>query len=70
MRQMFADVLNRLCSSEEQELERIRNLQKEVALHRRQNEASYKAALAGSEWILVTDFVWLQLIQFSVQRAE
>ncbi|XP_034447308.1 targeting protein for Xklp2-like [Hippoglossus hippoglossus] len=37
-----------LCSSEEQELERIRNLQKEVALHRRQNEASYKAALAGN----------------------
>ncbi|KAM8864791.1 targeting protein for Xklp2 isoform 1-T4 [Spinachia spinachia] len=35
-------------SSEEQELERIRNLQKEVALHRRQNEASYKAALAGN----------------------
>lgn len=36
-------------SSEEEELERIRNLQKEVALHRRKNEASYKAALAGSE---------------------
>ncbi|XP_058498350.1 targeting protein for Xklp2-like [Solea solea] len=36
------------CSSEEQELERIRNLQKEVALHRKQNEASYKAALAGN----------------------
>ncbi|XP_075951648.1 targeting protein for Xklp2 isoform X1 [Anarhichas minor] len=35
-------------SSEEQELERIRNLQKEVAMHRRQNEASYKAALAGN----------------------
>ncbi|XP_040049074.2 targeting protein for Xklp2 isoform X1 [Gasterosteus aculeatus] len=35
-------------SSEEQELQRIRNLQKEVALHRRQNEASYKAALAGN----------------------
>ncbi|XP_074499202.1 targeting protein for Xklp2 [Sebastes fasciatus] len=34
-------------SSEEQELERIRNLQNEVALHRKQNEASYKAALAG-----------------------
>lgn len=40
---------NRLCSSEEQELQRIRNLQKEVALHRKKNEASYKAALAGSE---------------------
>lgn len=40
---------NRPCSSEEQELERIRNLQKEVALHRKKNEASYKAALAGSE---------------------
>ncbi|XP_062247867.1 targeting protein for Xklp2-like isoform X2 [Platichthys flesus] len=37
-----------LCSSEEQEMERIRILQKEVALHRRQNEASYKAALAGN----------------------
>ncbi|XP_041802048.1 targeting protein for Xklp2 isoform X2 [Chelmon rostratus] len=36
------------CSSEEQELERIRNLQKEVALHRKKNEASYKAALAGN----------------------
>ncbi|XP_037337034.2 targeting protein for Xklp2 [Pungitius pungitius] len=35
-------------SSEEQELQRIRNLQKEVALHRKQNEASYKAALAGN----------------------
>ncbi|XP_068453667.1 targeting protein for Xklp2 isoform X1 [Clinocottus analis] len=35
-------------SSEGQELEHIRNLQKEVALHRRQNEASYKAALAGN----------------------
>lgn len=36
------------CTSEEQELERIRNLQKEVALHRQKNEASYKAALAGN----------------------
>ncbi|XP_071331214.1 targeting protein for Xklp2 isoform X2 [Trachinotus anak] len=35
-------------TSEEQELERIRNLQKEVALHRKKNEASYKAALAGA----------------------
>lgn len=35
-------------SSEEQELERIRNLQKEVAQHRKKNEASYKAALAGN----------------------
>uniref|UniRef100_A0A3P8T9I6 TPX2 microtubule nucleation factor n=1 Tax=Amphiprion percula TaxID=161767 RepID=A0A3P8T9I6_AMPPE len=34
-------------TSEEQELERIRNLQEEVALHRRRNEANYKAALAG-----------------------
>uniref|UniRef100_A0A671XWY5 TPX2 microtubule nucleation factor n=1 Tax=Sparus aurata TaxID=8175 RepID=A0A671XWY5_SPAAU len=39
---------NRPSSSEEQELERIRNLQKEVALHRKKNEASYKAALAGN----------------------
>ncbi|XP_053281814.1 targeting protein for Xklp2-B isoform X2 [Pleuronectes platessa] len=37
-----------LCSSEEQELERIEILQKKVALHLRQNEASYKAALAGN----------------------
>ncbi|KAK5863069.1 hypothetical protein PBY51_000126 [Eleginops maclovinus] len=36
------------CSSEDQEMERIRTLQKEVALHRKQNEASYKAALAGN----------------------
>ncbi|XP_029996937.1 targeting protein for Xklp2-like isoform X2 [Sphaeramia orbicularis] len=35
-------------TSEEQELERIRNLQREVALHRKKNEASYKAALAGN----------------------
>lgn len=35
-------------SSEQQELERIRSLQKEVALHRRRNEASFKAALAGN----------------------
>ncbi|PWA24235.1 hypothetical protein CCH79_00017898 [Gambusia affinis] len=38
----------RLSSSEELELERIRSLQREVALHRRKNEASYKAALAGN----------------------
>lgn len=37
-----------LSSSEERELERIRSLQREVALHRKQNEASYKAALAGN----------------------
>nr|XP_020440960.1 targeting protein for Xklp2 isoform X1 [Monopterus albus] len=36
------------CSSEELELQRIRDLQKEVALHRRKNEASYRAALAGN----------------------
>ncbi|KAK1898103.1 Targeting protein for Xklp2-B [Dissostichus eleginoides] len=36
------------CSSEDQEMERIRILQNEVALHRKQNEASYKAALAGN----------------------
>ncbi|KAM4562891.1 targeting protein for Xklp2 isoform 2-T2 [Odontesthes bonariensis] len=35
-------------SSEDLEMERIRSLQREVALHRRQNEASYKAALAGN----------------------
>ncbi|KAM7411011.1 hypothetical protein PAMA_021136 [Pampus argenteus] len=35
-------------NSEDHELERIRNLQKEVALHRKRNEASYKAALAGN----------------------
>ncbi|XP_024119627.1 targeting protein for Xklp2 [Oryzias melastigma] len=37
-----------LVSSEELEMERIKNLQREVALHRMQNEASYKAALAGN----------------------
>ncbi|XP_016891109.1 targeting protein for Xklp2 isoform X1 [Cynoglossus semilaevis] len=37
-----------IASSEEQELERIRNLQREVALHRKKNEASYKAALVGN----------------------
>uniref|UniRef100_UPI003AAD59DB targeting protein for Xklp2 isoform X1 n=1 Tax=Centroberyx gerrardi TaxID=166262 RepID=UPI003AAD59DB len=36
-------------SSEAQELEHIRNLQREVAEHRKKNEASYKAALAGSQ---------------------
>lgn len=36
-------------STEQQELERIEALQKEVAEHRRKNEASYRAALAGSE---------------------
>uniref|UniRef100_A0A3B4BHE1 Uncharacterized protein n=1 Tax=Periophthalmus magnuspinnatus TaxID=409849 RepID=A0A3B4BHE1_9GOBI len=36
-------------SSEDLELERMKKLQKEVALHRKKNEASYKAALAGSE---------------------
>ncbi|XP_055022283.1 targeting protein for Xklp2 isoform X2 [Boleophthalmus pectinirostris] len=34
-------------SSEELELERMKKLQEEVALHRKNNEASYKAALAG-----------------------
>ncbi|XP_054904698.1 targeting protein for Xklp2 [Poeciliopsis prolifica] len=37
-----------LSSSEELEMERIRSLQREVALQRRKNEASYKAALAGN----------------------
>lgn len=41
-------------------MERIKNLQMEVALHRKKNEASYKAALAGSEWILM-DFIYLFL---------
>uniref|UniRef100_A0A669C3J1 TPX2 microtubule nucleation factor n=1 Tax=Oreochromis niloticus TaxID=8128 RepID=A0A669C3J1_ORENI len=41
-------VTHRPSTSEELELERIRNLQKEVALHRKKNEASYKAALAGN----------------------
>uniref|UniRef100_A0A8C6TN55 TPX2 microtubule nucleation factor n=1 Tax=Neogobius melanostomus TaxID=47308 RepID=A0A8C6TN55_9GOBI len=35
-------------SSEELELERMKKLQQEVALHRKKNEASYKAALAGN----------------------
>ncbi|MEQ2235396.1 hypothetical protein ILYODFUR_001961 [Ilyodon furcidens] len=37
-----------LSTSEQLELERIRSLQREVALHRKKNEASYKAALAGN----------------------
>ncbi|XP_011471283.1 targeting protein for Xklp2 isoform X2 [Oryzias latipes] len=41
-------VKKELVSSEELEMERIKNLQREVALHRMQNEASYKAALAGN----------------------
>ncbi|XP_028309054.1 targeting protein for Xklp2 isoform X2 [Gouania willdenowi] len=36
------------CTSEEKELERIKVLQEEVALHRKKNEASYKIALAGN----------------------
>lgn len=40
-------------SSVDDELERIKNLQKEVALRRKRNEASYKAALAGSEFTLL-----------------
>ncbi|XP_057219438.1 targeting protein for Xklp2 isoform X2 [Triplophysa rosa] len=36
-------------SSEQQELQRIETLQKEVAEQRRKNEASYRAALAGSQ---------------------
>lgn len=36
-------------SSEQQELERIKSLQKEVAEQRKRNEASYKAAMAGSQ---------------------
>ncbi|XP_028266404.1 targeting protein for Xklp2 [Parambassis ranga] len=35
-------------ASEDQELKRIGNLQKEVVLRRKKNEASYKAALTGS----------------------
>jgi len=36
-------------SSEQRELQHIGVLQAEVALRRRQNEASYRAALAGRE---------------------
>uniref|UniRef100_A0A4W4EFK8 TPX2 microtubule nucleation factor n=1 Tax=Electrophorus electricus TaxID=8005 RepID=A0A4W4EFK8_ELEEL len=36
-------------STEQQEMERIEALQKEVAEQRRRNEASYRAALAGSQ---------------------
>lgn len=49
--------LNRPNSSEQQELERIKSLQKEVALHRKRNEASFKAALAGSESTGVSQMV-------------
>lgn len=38
-------------STEQQELQRIEALQKEVAEQRRKNEASYRAALAGSEFV-------------------
>lgn len=37
-------------TTEQQEMERIEALQHEVAEQRRRNEASYKAALAGSEY--------------------
>ncbi|KAL2103812.1 hypothetical protein ACEWY4_000680 [Coilia grayii] len=40
---------NQLKSTEQQELQRIEALQQEVAEQRRRNEASYKAALAGSQ---------------------
>uniref|UniRef100_W5UH53 Targeting protein for Xklp2-B n=1 Tax=Ictalurus punctatus TaxID=7998 RepID=W5UH53_ICTPU len=40
---------NQQKSTEQQELERIETLQKEVAEQRKRNEASYKAALAGSQ---------------------
>jgi len=40
---------NQLKSTEQQELQRIEALQREVAQQRRRNEASYKAALAGSQ---------------------
>ncbi|XP_069581306.1 targeting protein for Xklp2 isoform X1 [Brachyistius frenatus] len=43
-----ASTSRRPSSSEEQELEHIRKLQQEVSLHRKKNEASYKAALAGN----------------------
>ncbi|XP_046897005.1 targeting protein for Xklp2 isoform X1 [Hypomesus transpacificus] len=36
-------------SSEQQEMERIKSLQKEVAEQRKRNEASYRAAMAGSQ---------------------
>ncbi|XP_029576006.1 targeting protein for Xklp2 isoform X2 [Salmo trutta] len=36
-------------SSEQQEMERIKTLQKEVADQRKRNEASYRAAMAGSQ---------------------
>lgn len=40
---------NQLKTTEQQEIERIEALQNEVAEQRRRNEASYKAALAGSQ---------------------
>ncbi|XP_026800904.3 targeting protein for Xklp2 isoform X1 [Pangasianodon hypophthalmus] len=40
---------NQQKSTEQQELERIEALQKEVAEQRKRNEASYRAALAGSQ---------------------
>ncbi|XP_026881617.2 targeting protein for Xklp2 isoform X1 [Electrophorus electricus] len=41
--------VNQHMSTEQQEMERIEALQKEVAEQRRRNEASYRAALAGSQ---------------------
>ncbi|XP_016085412.1 targeting protein for Xklp2-B-like [Sinocyclocheilus grahami] len=45
----FASNTTQQKSTEQQELERIEALQKEVAEQRRKNEASYRAALAGSQ---------------------
>ncbi|KAK1801919.1 hypothetical protein P4O66_022560, partial [Electrophorus voltai] len=44
--------VNQHMSTEQQEMERIEALQKEVAEQRRRNEASYRAALAGSEYAM------------------
>lgn len=42
-------MFSRQKSSEQQEMERIKSLQKEVAEQRKRNEASYRAAMAGSK---------------------
>lgn len=47
-------------STEQQEMERIEALQSEVAEHRRRNEASYKAALAGSEYYVFFTYATYQ----------
>ena len=45
-------------------MERIEALQSEVAEHRRRNEASYKAALAGSEYYVFSLMLHIRMFQW------